>query len=109
MMSKFLFCYRVPDDIVPGGTDVREAWSAWFDGLGAHLVDRGNPVFESTTVGGCPTGTSLGGYSVLDAPSLEAAVELARGCPGLQRGFGVEVGVLTLLNPWPAAAEGDQP
>ncbi len=108
-MSEFLFSYRVPDDVVPGGPDVRQAWSAWFDGLGAHLVDRGNPVFESTIVGGCPIGTSLGGYSVVDAPSLEAAVELARGCPGLERGFGVEVGVLTPLNRRPPAGEGGRP
>jgi hypothetical protein len=31
------------------------------------------------------------GYLLVDAASLEEAVEIARGCPGLERGFTVEV------------------
>lgn len=31
------------------------------------------------------------GYLLVDAANLEEAVEIARGCPGLERGFTVEV------------------
>jgi hypothetical protein len=34
----------------------------------------------------------VGGYMIVSAPSLEEAIEIARGCPGLVRpGSGVEV------------------
>jgi len=38
--------------------------------------------------------TFLGGYAVVRAPSLAAAVDLARGCPILGQGAAVEVGEL---------------
>lgn len=33
-------------------------------------------------------------YTVVSADSLGEALALAQGCPGLQLGFGIEVGVL---------------
>jgi hypothetical protein len=54
--------------------------------MGANLVDRGNPVFESSTLGNCATDTVLGGYSLVTADDLEAAVALAKGCPALEEG-----------------------
>jgi hypothetical protein len=108
-MSEFLLSYRVPGHVEPGGAALREAWSAWFDSLGAHLVERGNPVFESATIGSGPTETRLGGYSVIEAAGLEAAVEIARGCPGLPTGFGVEVGLLAPVNDRLSARRADRP
>ena len=108
-MSEFLLSYRVPGHVAPAGAALRDAWSAWFDSLAAHLIERGNPVFESATVGSGPTETHLGGYSVIEAPSLEAAVEIARGCPGLPTGFGVEVGLLTPLNARSSTSRADRP
>jgi hypothetical protein len=70
----------------------------WFEELGAHLVDRGNPVFESRTIGNCGDDTDLGGYTLFTADDIEAAVALASGCPMLEAGGGVEVGKLTELN-----------
>ena len=75
------------------------AWNSWFQELGSHVVDAGNPVFERSTLGSTDTDTVLGGYSLISAESLDAAVELARGCPTLQNGGGVEIGELTMLNP----------
>jgi hypothetical protein len=40
----------------------------------------------------------LGGYTLITADSLDAAVALAEGHPLITRGGGVEVGELTLLN-----------
>jgi hypothetical protein len=40
----------------------------------------------------------LGGYSLITAGDLEAAVELAKGCPFLHQGGGIEVGELAQLH-----------
>jgi hypothetical protein len=98
-MQMFLFCYRAPKNYSPGGSDVMGAWNSWFQALGASVVDSGNPVFDRSTLGNCDSSTELGGYSLITAEDLEAAVALAEGCPFLQNGGGVEVGELTLLNP----------
>ncbi len=98
-MTTFLFTYRMPENYRPGRPDTMAAWTAWFDAMGPHLVDRGNPVFESATLGNTGSGTRPGGYSLITADDLEAAVALAKGCPALDDGAGVEVGVLTELNP----------
>jgi len=72
------------------------AWGAWFGGLGAAVVDPGNPFGASATVAvdttvsdGAPS--ALTGYSVLSADSLQAAGELVKGCPVLVAGGSVEV------------------
>jgi hypothetical protein len=97
-MSKFVFAYRPASNYAPGA-DSMAAWNAWFQDLGANVVDVGNPVFTRTTLGNCAADTVLGGYSIVTADDLEAAVALAAGCPLLESGGGVEVGELTLLNP----------
>ena len=101
-MSKFLFAYRVPADYTPGSPGVTAAWRGWFEELGRRVVDRGNPVFDRTTVGNCGADTALGGYSLVEADDLESAVVLAEGCPGLHPHGGVEVGEITTLNREPA-------
>ena len=97
-MSTFLFSYRMPKDYRPGSAGTVAAWNAWFDSMGANLVDRGNPVLGSSALGNCGADTRLGGYSLITADDLEAAVALAKGCPALQDTGGVEVGVITERN-----------
>jgi hypothetical protein len=80
-----------------GSAKAADAWNAWFDSLGGNLADRGNPVFARRMLGDC-TGTELGGYTLVTADDLDAAVELARDCPMLAAGGAVEVGELTLHN-----------
>jgi hypothetical protein len=98
IMAKFLFSYRMPKAYVPGRPDAVAAWSAWFQGMGDSVTDRGNPVFESASLGRTGEDTALGGYSLITADDLEAALALAKGCPALAEGAGVEVGVITELN-----------
>jgi hypothetical protein len=93
-MSTFLFSYRTPKTYTAGSPDNVAAWTAWFQGMGANLVDAGKPVVERRTLGNCPLETLQGGYSLVTADDIEAAVELAEGCPGLRHGFGVEVAEL---------------
>lgn len=72
------------------------AWGGWFGTLGPAIVDAGNPFGPSASVangGSVADGgaSSLSGYSVIDADSLNAASELAKGCPVLAHGGTVEV------------------
>jgi hypothetical protein len=75
---------------------VMAAWGEWMGALGSALVDIGNPFGASATVtnGGTISdggASALTGYSILDADSLAAATELAKGCPVLASGGSVEV------------------
>jgi hypothetical protein len=51
-------------------------------------------------------GTRLGGYTVITAADLDAAVALAARCPVLEHGGAVEVGELTLVNAAPRGGAG---
>ncbi len=94
-MTMFLFSYRSPAGYQPR-PDTRDEWRSFFEGMGANLADPGNPVFESTTLGAGGSGTTrLGGYSLVTADDLDAAVAMAKGCPFLAQGGGVEIGVIT--------------
>jgi hypothetical protein len=93
-MSAYLFTFRAPDDYAPSG-DTFDAWATWQLKLGARLKDRGNVAFAAAALGASATDTTLGGYSLIRATSLDAAVDLARGCPILRHGGAVEVGELT--------------
>lgn len=65
---------------------VMKAWDAWFAQLGSALKDGGNP-FSGQAKSISPDGavgeasSPASGYSIIEADSLDAAVELAKGCP----------------------------
>ena len=94
-MAMFLFSYRVPADYVPGRPEGIGAWTSWFASMEASVTDIGKPIFESSALGDLGDGTKPGGYSMITADDLEAALTLAKGCPALAEGGGVEVGLLT--------------
>jgi YCII-related domain len=96
-MPTYLISNRPPRDYTPSA-DTMAAWNAWFEDLGDHLVDRGNPVFASKALGMSPAETRLGGYTLISADDLDAAVALAEKCPVLKHSGGVEVGELTIIN-----------
>jgi hypothetical protein len=93
-MSAYLFTFRAPGDYASSG-DTFDAWATWQVKLGARLKDRGNVAFAAVAIGASATDTTLGGYSLIRATSLDAAADLARGCPILRHGGAVEVGELT--------------
>jgi hypothetical protein len=71
-------------------------WDAWFTALGAALKDGGKPVLPATTrieIDGSVShaDATVTGYTIVTADSLEAATEMAKGCPSLVRGFPVSV------------------
>ena len=96
-MATFVLTYRAPEDYTPGTPEGIAAWSSWFESMGAHLADMGQPVAEATTVADCGEIRPLGGYSLITADDLGEAVALAKGCPFVGQGGGVEVGQLAEL------------
>jgi len=93
-MSKYVFAFR-NDPKRAASPGEEEAWTAWFGELGGAVTDFGNRVSRASMVGATGAGTNpdaLSGYVVVTADSLDAAVALAKGCPGLRAGGSVEVG-----------------
>ena len=76
-------------------TEAMAKWGAWFQGLGDSVVDMGNPFAGSASVSADgasgAAGSGLGGYSIVNAASLDDAVGKADGCPIFSAGGGVEV------------------
>lgn len=93
-MATYLLVFRSSADYRPSA-ETGVAWSAWHQRLGARLKDRGNPIFRAAAVGATPAETVLGGYLLVRAADLDAAIVLARACPGLDSGMSVEVGEIT--------------
>ncbi len=89
-MSTYLFTFRAPADYAPSAGTF-DAWATWQRKLGARLKDRGNPAFTAAALGASVAETTLGGYSVIRAGNLDAAVALGRGCPLLSGGGAVEI------------------
>jgi hypothetical protein len=97
-MSTYLFIYRHPNDFAPGTPETIAASGVYFKRIEPNLDDMGNPIFASATVGNCGANTVLGGYSLVTAASLEAALAFAKEHWLLEHDGGVEVGELTRLN-----------
>ena len=98
-MATFVLSYRNPKGYVPT-PETRAQWFDWFAGMGDALVEIGKPVGGRANLGNCESGrTELGGYSVISAPDLDAALAIAKGCPHLDRDGGVEVGELVDVQP----------
>jgi hypothetical protein len=94
-MDKYVFSYRVPSDYAPHAGTAAE-WQAWFGGMGSALVDVGNALRAVTDyaslgeVGG--SDSRMVGYSVVSAQDMDSALALAKDCPALRVGGGLEVG-----------------
>jgi hypothetical protein len=91
-MTKYVFSYRVPSEYTPGAETAAE-WQAWFGGMGSALVDIGNAATDYASLGEVGGSDSrMVGYSVVSAEDIDAALALAKDCPALRVGGGVEVG-----------------
>ena len=78
----------MPDSPEEGAKHM-EKWKAWVDGLGDAMVNPGTPLGDSKTVsadGVSDDGGSnpLLGFSIVKADGMDAALEIARGCPFLK-------------------------
>lgn len=87
----------------PSPSDMQQmyaAFGAWKERFADQLVDLGGRLGSGRVVAADEARDGpfvevkelVGGYMIVEADSLEAAIEVARGCPGLVRpGSGVEV------------------
>jgi hypothetical protein len=91
-MAKYVFSFRVPSDYAPdAGTTA--GWRAWFGELGSALVDVGNAVTDYASLGEVGgSGSRMIAYSVVSADDMDSALALAKDCPVMRAGGGVEVG-----------------
>ena len=98
-MPDFVFAYHgggMPDT-PEEGAKVMAAWNAWYGSMGDALVNGGAPVGMSRTVDAKGTSDGggsnpLSGYTVVKADDIDAACEMAKGCPMVVDGSGsVEV------------------
>jgi hypothetical protein len=91
-MAKYVFSYRVPSDYAPHAGTAAE-WQAWFGAMGSALVDVGHAVTDYAWLGEVGGSDSrMVGYSVVSAEDMDSALALAKDCPALRVGGGVEVG-----------------
>ena len=98
-MPNFIYAYhggKKPD--TPEEIDKEMAkWDAWFKDLGAAVVNPGNPVGLSKTVSASGVADNgganpLSGFTIVQADTIDSAVEMAKGCPMVGSGSGtVEV------------------
>jgi hypothetical protein len=90
-VSTYVLSFRGKSDRT-SDPDQEAAWGQWFGEIGASIVDFGNRVGRATTLGEAAPNTVLTGYVLIRADSYDAAVAVAKGCPGLAHGGSVEVG-----------------
>ena len=74
-------------------------YRAWLSSLGDSAVSPANPLKDTSTVnsdGTVTTGstTSMSGFTIIEADSMEAALLIAKGCPFLDIGGSLEVSEL---------------
>lgn len=77
---------------------VLKQWATWYEKLGDAIVDGGHAFSGAVSkikpggiVAKGPIGQRASGYSIVEAPSLEAATKMAKGCPILRSGGQVAV------------------
>ena len=74
-------------------------YKEWLYSLGESAVSPANPLKDTSTVnsdGTVTSGstTSMSGFTILEADSMEAALLIAKGCPFLDIGGSLEVSEL---------------
>jgi hypothetical protein len=106
-MAKFLFVYRSAPSTMRNLSpeemqQTMQKWSNWIsEGMqkgwmldpGDALTEEGRVVKPKVVTDGpfVESKEVVGGFSIIQAESVAAAAELAKGCPGLLNGGSVEV------------------
>ena len=99
-MKKFLVLYRAPisaseqmakttPEQAKHGMDL---WKAWGKKAAAAIVDMGAPLERAATIAGPPSAGHIGGFSILQAASVDALKRTLEGHPHLKMpGGSIEV------------------
>lgn len=94
-MSRFLVTYYgsgMPSDPAQAA-QARAAFGEWLAKTGEAVVDPGAPLKPATQIAnGAPAPTvAIGGYSVIEAADLNAAMEILKSHPFVARGGTLQV------------------
>ncbi len=97
-MPQFLLGYfdgKKPETPEEGQKHMQE-WKDWALGLGSALVNPGTPVgitkvLTSGGVSGDSSPHPLMGFSILEAETIDSALELVKHCPHIKYGGTLEV------------------
>ena len=99
-MAKYLLLYNggsMPETEAEMA-QVMKAWEGWYGNLGRAVVDPGYPltpvakaVASDGSVRDGAAGTMASGYTIVEAESLDEAVNMAQGCPVLAGGAEISV------------------
>ena len=100
-MNKYILTYiggNKPASQEEGAAHMAK-YRVWLSGLGESVVSPANPFGHTHTV--APDGsvskgsmTSMSGYSIIQAASIEEAISIAQSCPFLEMGGSMEVAEL---------------
>lgn len=108
-MEKFIFLFRGGDTHIENAKDSKETmeyiqrWTTWMQGLGEQGILAGGEPLKTTgkqvngknkvvTDGPCIGANEMvGGYLLVNAKDIEAAVEISKGCPIFEEDGKVEV------------------
>ena len=97
-MAKYLFLYyggkmgATPREIQKSTAE----WVAWFNSMGKSLVDTGTPTTAGKTVSATGVRATakaqdVTGYTIVKADTMEGAIKMAKGAPGIAKGMKVAV------------------
>lgn len=95
-MTKFLLIYRadmakaaeMAAQMTPeSAEEMNKAWMAWGAKVGSALVDFGNPTMPTAFA----EDQTIGGYSILEAESADAAEALLDGHPHIAMGGTIDI------------------
>jgi len=92
-MPEYILAYhggKKPESPEEGAKHMAK-WKAWLGGLGDAVVNPGTPLGKSKIVSsdGVSDGggsNALTGFSIVKADSMDAALEMAKGCPFIEIG-----------------------
>lgn len=100
-MAQYMITYLGGDqpNSLEEGERLYSEYTKWLSSLGNAVVSPANPLKDTTTVrsdrsvsaGGT---TTMSGFTILEAESMEAVLDIAKGCPFLDIGGSLEVSEL---------------
>lgn len=90
-MPSYMFLYKGPATDMSAFTPeqskaVMDQWNAWYGKQGSAIKDGGAPFMPGQSVldnGGAGTAAELGGYTIVEADSMDAAKAMTAGHPFL--------------------------
>lgn len=98
-MAKYLLAYHggAMPETEEEQAQVMAKWGAWYEELGASIVDGGAATMPTQTVAadgsvGGGGANPVTGYSIITADSMDDALAKAAGCPIRESGGSIEVG-----------------